>query len=150
MPGSLPETAPARFPGAEAAGIDWRGDAGGHALPLFVKRRSVKPIDFAGLEITDFTAGKEVRSSVAWIDVPSGARHAEAWSRRSDKYYVVVAGVLHFEVEGIEFNATPGDFVLVRQGERFRYRNDRREPATLVLVHTPSFDVASEVIVGDS
>jgi mannose-6-phosphate isomerase-like protein (cupin superfamily) len=113
--------------------------------PLFVKRRSVKPADFGGLSIVDFTAGKQVSSSVALIDVPPGARHAEAFSRRSDKYYVVFAGVLHFEVEGVEFNASPGDFVLVRQGERFRYRNDRLDPASVVLVHTPSFDLAEEV-----
>jgi mannose-6-phosphate isomerase-like protein (cupin superfamily) len=118
--------------------------------PLFVKRRSVKPKDFEGLQIVDFTDGRETSSSVALIDVPPGARHAEAFSRRSDKYYVVASGVLHFEVEGIEFNATAGDFVLVRQGERFRYRNDRREAATLVLVHTPSFDLAAEVFVKES
>lgn len=114
-------------------------------MPLFVKRRSQKPIEFGDLSITDFTGGREVSSSVALIDVPPGARHAEAWSRRSDKYYVVVSGVVQFEVEGVELNATAGDFVLVRQGERFRYRNDRREPAQLVLVHTPSFDLAAEV-----
>jgi mannose-6-phosphate isomerase-like protein (cupin superfamily) len=113
--------------------------------PLFVKRRSLKPIDFDGLSIVDYTAGKAASSSVAVIDVPPGARHAEAWSRRSDKYYVVTAGALHFEVEGIEFDATAGDFILVRQGERFRYHNGRREPAALVLVHTPSFELASEV-----
>ena len=37
------------------------------------------------------------------------------------------------------------DFVFVEQGKRFAYRNDSSSPATLVLVHTPSFDLESEV-----
>lgn len=41
-----------------------------------------------------------------------------------------------------------GDFCLVKRGRRFSYSNESSEVATLVLVHTPSFDLREEVFVG--
>ena len=103
---------------------------------MLVRRESVGAIEFDGLKIFDYTAGREASSSLAVIEVPAGARHAESWSRRSDKYYLVTAGAIEFELEGEEISLGAGDFCLVEQGRRFRYRNDSGEPATLVLVHT--------------
>jgi mannose-6-phosphate isomerase-like protein (cupin superfamily) len=116
---------------------------------MIVRRRTLQPIDFGGLQILDYTADLKRGSSLAVIDVPPGATHAEAWSRRSDKYYLVVAGQLDFSLEGRPFELGAGDFCLVAQGERFSYANRGASPAQLVLVHTPSFDLESEVFVAE-
>jgi hypothetical protein len=47
-----------------------------------IERDSLKPIDFEGLEIRDYTAGTDVSSSVAETTVPAGVGHRLAWSKR--------------------------------------------------------------------
>ena len=115
---------------------------------MLLTRTAMSPIDFRGLRIFDYTAGQSLGSSVAMIEVAPRARHAEAWSRRSDKYYLVTGGELRFVLEGEPHTMKAGDFCFVRQGRRFSYSNDGPEPATVVLVHTPSFDLEQEVFVG--
>ncbi|MBN1579533.1 MAG: cupin domain-containing protein [Anaerolineae bacterium] len=114
---------------------------------MIVKRETLAAIDFNGLTIYDYTAGKETSSSFATILVPPGVRHAEAWSKRSDKYYYVISGQVAFALDGAEVNLCAGDFCLVRRGQRFWYENQAEETAILILVHTPNFDLASEVFV---
>jgi mannose-6-phosphate isomerase-like protein (cupin superfamily) len=114
---------------------------------MIVRRHTLQPIDFGGLQIFDYTADAKRGSSLAVIDVPPGATHAEAWSQRSDKYYLVVAGRIDFTLQGERFELGAGDFCLVQQGARFSYANRSPASAQLVLVHTPSFDLASEVFV---
>ncbi len=112
---------------------------------MFVRQRDLEVIGFEGLEIFDYTAGTSSSSSVALIQVPPGARHPEAWSRRSDKYYLVVRGAVRFSLEGDERVLAQGDFCRVEQGKRFRYENATGAAATLLLVHTPSFELDEEV-----
>ena len=114
---------------------------------MFVSGTSLTPIDFAGLRILDYTAGHDLSASVAVIDVPAGGRHAEAWSKRSDKYYLVIAGAIQFVLDGIERELSTGDFCWVPQGSRFRYSNPGITLAKLVLVHAPNFELAQEVFV---
>jgi mannose-6-phosphate isomerase-like protein (cupin superfamily) len=114
---------------------------------MLVRNDSLEPIEFDGLRIFDYTAGTECSSSLALIHVPPGAAHKEARSRRSDKYYLVVEGEIRFTLQDEETVLRPRDFCLVEQGKRFAYRNDGTAPATLVLVHTPPFDLASEVFI---
>ncbi len=116
---------------------------------MFIRRENAESIDFEGLRIYDYTAGLETRSSVALVVVPPGVRHREAWSRRSDKHYIVTAGRVRFGVDGDESELAAGDFCLVRRGQRFWYENAAEESATLVLVHTPPFDLDAEVFVED-
>jgi mannose-6-phosphate isomerase-like protein (cupin superfamily) len=113
-----------------------------------VSRSTMAPLDFEGLKIFDYTAGETLGSSVAAIEVAPGVRHAEAWSRRSDKYYLVTSGEIDFVLDGEPYPLRAGDFCFVRRGRRFSYANSSRELATLVLVHTPSFDLREEVFVG--
>lgn len=113
-----------------------------------VSRSTMAPLDFEGLKIFDYTAGRSLGSSVAAIEVAPGARHAEAWSRRSDKYYLVSSGEIEFVLDGEPHTLGAGDFLFVRQGRRFSYVNETSKVATLVLVHTPSFDLREEVFVG--
>jgi len=114
---------------------------------VIVRRSSVEPISFHGLRIRDYTAGLGTPSSLASIEVPPGVAHPEAYSLRSDKYYYVAAGKLTFMVDGEEQDLKPGDFCFIPRGRHFRYENRTARPATLVLVHTPSFDIDSEVLV---
>lgn len=111
---------------------------------MIVRRESVAPIDFGGLRIFDYTAGHALSSSLAVIEVPPGAHHAEAWSERSDKYYLVIDGALRFVLERDEADLAAGDFCLVRRGQRFSYSNAGSTTVRLLLAHTPSFDLRSE------
>jgi len=114
-----------------------------------IERDSLRPFDFEGLEIRDYTAGADVSSSVAEITVRAGARHRLAWSRKSDKYYYLLEGSLSFTVGVKTLDLTVGDCCIVRKGERFSYRNPTGERAKVLLVHTPSFDLAEEVFEDD-
>jgi mannose-6-phosphate isomerase-like protein (cupin superfamily) len=116
---------------------------------MIIKRSSIEPISFDGLRIYDYTAGNDTSSSLAVIQVLPGVRHAEAWSKRSDKYYYVVAGRIRFVLKGAEYDLAAGDFCLVRQGERFWYENQTEGLTTLLLVHTPNFELESEVFIGE-
>lgn len=114
---------------------------------MVIKRTSMAPLAFDGLRIFDYTAGQSFGASVALIEVAPGARHKEAWSRRSDKYYLVASGEIRFVLNGVEHVLFAGDFCFVKQGRRFSYSNQSSELAKLVLVHTPSFDLAEEVFI---
>src|SRR5512139_2384099 len=111
-----------------------------------IQRDSLRPIDFEGLEIRDYTAGAEVSSSVAEITVPPGARHRLSWSKRSDKYYYMLEGRLSFTLGAATLDLAVGDCCIVRKGVRFSYTNSAGETARVLLVHTPSFDLSEEVL----
>ena len=109
-----------------------------------LRGESVSPIDFDGLQILDYTAGLDSSSSLAHIRVPPGARHALSWSTRSDKYYYVLSGPIHFSVEGEETVLGQGDVCIVAQGQRFTYENRSDAPVEMILFHTPSFKLEAE------
>ncbi|HEY4645305.1 MAG TPA: cupin domain-containing protein [Steroidobacteraceae bacterium] len=115
---------------------------------MIVRREALRPIDFGGLRIVDYTAERDLGSSLAVIEVPPAARHAEAWSKRSDKYYLVTQGEVRFVLDGRVHDLGEGDFCCVRCGQHFSYSNERSRMATLMLVHTPSFRLDQEVFVG--
>lgn len=114
---------------------------------MLVRRNSLEPINFDGLSIFDYTANMELGSSLASIAVPPGGRHPRAWSRRSDKYYFVTEGRVQFTVDYKTEELAEGDFCFVRQGLVFSYENVTNRPASLILVHTPMFDLSAEVFV---
>jgi mannose-6-phosphate isomerase-like protein (cupin superfamily) len=115
---------------------------------MIIRADALAKIVYEGLAITDYTGGAGLRSSVAIIEVPSGTCHPRAWSRRSDKFYLVLDGHIRFTLGEADHDLGPRDFCFVRQGERFAYENQAPFPATLVLVHTPSFELDAEVIEG--
>ena len=112
---------------------------------MIVRRSALSAFDFEGLSIHDYTAGAETSASLATIEVTPGTRHRTAWSRRSDKYYYVLAGEIHFALDGNEHDLVVGDVVLVPQGQRFWYENRTGQATTLILMHVPSFDLTCEV-----
>lgn len=112
---------------------------------MIVKADSVDPIDFGGLRILDYTSKLDNSSSFAVITVPPGAGHPEAWSERSDKYYYVAGGSVDFTLSGKPHMLSAGDFCIIPQGQRFSYQNTGTKEVQLYLIHTPSFDLDSEV-----
>ena len=75
----------------------------------------------------------------------SGQGHPEAHSKRSNKYYYVMAGQVRFGLNGVRFDLVPGDVCIVQRGQRFWYEWDAEESTRLLLVHSPSFDSRYEV-----
>ena len=112
---------------------------------MIIRKESVKSLEFNGLKILDYTADLDGSSSFAIITVPPESRHGLSWSKRSDKYYYVVQGSIAFMLENDSFSLSEGDFCLVKKGENFDYRNETQTDVKLILFHTPSFDLSSEV-----
>ena len=109
-----------------------------------IERESLNPIEFDGLEIRDYTVEVDESSSIAEITVPAGARHKQAWSKRSDKYYYVIDGTISFIVNDQVVELSTGDVCIIRRGERFSYENTTGVIAKLLLVHTPNFNLNEE------
>ncbi len=114
---------------------------------MIVRQAEIIPFDFYGLEIRDYTARFEGSSSVAEIVVPGGASHPEAWSKRSDKYYYLISGNISFQIDGDPIILNAGDLCVIKRGQHFSYSNNSPKPVKMILVHTPSFNLESEVIV---
>ena len=112
---------------------------------MIIRRDSVGAFDFGGLSVRDYTAGLDRSSSFAVIDVPPATSHARSWSKRSDKYYYVISGAIEFMDASGAHGLTAGDVCFVPQGEWFAYRNCSGVPSVILLFHTPSFDLDSEV-----
>jgi mannose-6-phosphate isomerase-like protein (cupin superfamily) len=111
-----------------------------------IAKDSVVPFDFEGLQIADYTSEINGSSSLAEITVPPGGSHPRAYSKRSDKYYYVVSGYVEFAVKDKVSELITGDVCVIPKGQWFSYQNSSKETAKLVLVHTPSFDLESEVL----
>ncbi|MBN1782561.1 cupin domain-containing protein [bacterium] len=112
---------------------------------MYIPQKDIKPLEFDGLTIFDYTAGRESGSSIAEITVPAGVRHKISWSMRSDKYYYVIQGTVDFMIGGEERRLAAGDVCIVPQGIRFNYVNHGPGVAKLILVHTPDFRLECEV-----
>jgi mannose-6-phosphate isomerase-like protein (cupin superfamily) len=110
-----------------------------------IERESLNPIEFGGLEIRDYTVALDESSSIAEIIVPAAARHEQAWSKRSDKYYYVIDGSISFIVDDQVVELSTGDVCIIRRGERFSYENTTGVTAKVLLVHTPNFNLSEEV-----
>ena len=113
-----------------------------------ISKKSLTPIDFEGLKIFDYTAEKEISSSLAEIIVPPRGKHRKAFSKKSDKYYYIVSGHIQFTVDNEIYDLSTGDVCIIAKGQRFCYVNNNNEEAKLILVHTPSFDIEAEVFEG--
>ncbi len=111
---------------------------------MIVKKDSLKPINFSGLKIYDFTEGLELSSSFAVIQMPPNSQHLESWSTRSDKYYYIINGEIQFILEEKEFKLSKGDFCIVEKGQCFSYKNVKKIFASLILIHTPNFNINHE------
>jgi mannose-6-phosphate isomerase-like protein (cupin superfamily) len=112
---------------------------------MVIRKNDVCPINFNGLNISDYTANAKLISSFAIIDVPPEFSHQLSWSKRSEKYYYIISGKIEFVVDNKPFILEKGDLCHIKQGEKFMYKNTFFENAVMVLVHTPNFDLNEEV-----
>lgn len=115
---------------------------------MLIKSANSLPFDWQGLTIQDLTASLPTRTSLARIRVVPGAAHPMAWSRRAEKFYLLLAGQLHFYCTDTVHLLEAGDLFVVPRGERFAYANRTNRPVELVLAHTPRYDPRDEVIEG--
>lgn len=112
---------------------------------MIIRHGNTKPLEFDGLAIVDYTAGRNTSSSFAEITVPAGVSHKLSFSKRSDKYYYIVTGRVLFTVEDETQELSTGDVCIVPKGIIFKYSNTGSEEAKLILVHTPDFRLECEV-----
>jgi mannose-6-phosphate isomerase-like protein (cupin superfamily) len=115
---------------------------------MIIKENEVEQFDFDGLAIADYTAKLDENSSFAIISVLPKISHKLSWSKRSDKYYYVIAGEISFTLNDREYALSSGDLCIVKKGEKFRYKNNSREIVKMILVHTPNFKLDQEVFEG--
>jgi mannose-6-phosphate isomerase-like protein (cupin superfamily) len=112
---------------------------------MIIRHGNTKPLEFDGLAIVDYTAGRSTSSSFAEITVPAGVSHKLSFSKRSDKYYYVVTGSILFTVGNETEELSIGDVCIVPKGVTFKYSNTGSDEAKLILVHTPGFRLEYEV-----
>ncbi len=111
---------------------------------ICVRRSDVEPLAFGELQIWAYDTGSELGSSLALVQAKPGAAHGRARSTRSEKHYCVLSGLVEFTVGEIEYWLAQGDLLVIPKGEWFDYRNGGNETATLLLVHTPPFQMDAE------
>ena len=112
---------------------------------MIVRKTEITPFDFSGLEIFDYTAKSNEKSSFAIVKAKPDVKHQLSWSKRSDKYYYVINGTIEFLINDEKIALHEGDFCIIKKGDKFQYWNRRNETVTMALVHTPDFKLEEEV-----
>jgi len=112
---------------------------------MIIRENEVEQFDFDGLKIADYTANLDENSSFATISVLPQISHKLSWSKRSDKYYYIIAGEIIFFVNDKEYALSKGDLCVIKKGEKFKYKNSSAEIVKMVLVHTPNFQLDQEI-----
>ena len=114
---------------------------------MIIRSESISPFNFSRLEIRYYTATTSADISFAIVTVPPEAKHKKCYSNRSEKYYYVIEGEIIFEIEGKAQSLIKGDFCIISMGKTFAYRNITTLSAVMALVHSPSFDLTSEIFL---
>jgi len=112
---------------------------------MVVRKTEITPFDFSGLEILDYTAKGNEKSSFAIVKVKPDVKHQLSWSKRSDKYYYVINGTIEFLINDEKSALHEGDFCSIKKGDKFQYWNGSNETVMMALVHTPDFKFEEEV-----
>lgn len=112
---------------------------------MIIKKEEVNTINFNDLRILDYTAKCNERSSFAIIKVPPNIGHQLSWSKRSDKFFYIVEGKIDFFINNNNYTLDKGDFCIIKKGDKFKYKNNTNKVVSLVLIHTPNFDLNEEV-----
>ncbi len=77
---------------------------------MIIRKTELTSFDFSGLEIFDYTAKGNEKSSFAIIKVKPDVKHQLSWSKRSDKYYYVINGNIEFSINDENITLHEGDF----------------------------------------
>jgi mannose-6-phosphate isomerase-like protein (cupin superfamily) len=83
---------------------------------MIIKESEVEQFDFDGLKIADYTDKLDTNSSFAVITVLPQTSHKLSWSKRSDKYYYIIAGQIDFTVNGKGYILSTGDLCVIKKG----------------------------------
>ena len=112
--------------------------------PYLARASEQTQFEFFGLRITDYTAERDLASSLAIIDVPIGARHPSAHSERCEKAYFGLSGRVRFTLGAGEMEIGRGDLLVIPVGACFSYEgiNDAR----IALFQPPPYDSSAEVL----
>ncbi len=116
---------------------------------LCIRRSAAQPRAFGDLQIFDYLPGQDRTASVALIQVKAGAVHGRSRSTRSDRYCYVLNGLVEFDVDRITYWLAQGDLLVIPRGEWYNYRNAGSDPATLLVFHTPPFELDAEEFAGE-
>lgn len=103
------------------------------------------PFVWKGLNIRDVTSNVNSLSSFAHIEISPFSTHLLSYSKKSEKYYYVLSGQLHFYLEGSEFVLSKNEFCIVPPQSKFSYANRSNETVQILLMHTPKFNMDNEV-----
>jgi uncharacterized protein (DUF952 family)/mannose-6-phosphate isomerase-like protein (cupin superfamily) len=103
------------------------------------------PFVFNGLNIRDITSNVNSLSSFAHIEISPFSTHRLSYSKKSEKYYYVLSGQLHFYLDGSEFVLSKNEFCIVPPQSKFSYANRSNETVEILLIHTPKFNIENEV-----
>jgi uncharacterized protein (DUF952 family)/mannose-6-phosphate isomerase-like protein (cupin superfamily) len=107
------------------------------------------PFCWNGLTIRDITPNVSSLPSFAHIEINPLSSHVITCSKKSEKYYYVLSGQLHFYLNGADFVLSKDEFCIVPSLSKFAYANRSNVTAEILLIHTPKFDIEQEVFEGD-
>jgi mannose-6-phosphate isomerase-like protein (cupin superfamily) len=112
---------------------------------MIIRKEEINAINFNGLRIFDYTSKCNEKSSFAIINVPPNTNHQLSWSKKSDKFYYIINGKIDFTINNDNYILNNGDFCIIKKGNKFKYKNNYNETVSLILVHTPAFELNEEV-----
>lgn len=114
------------------------------AKPIHIRRLDLDPTLFGDIQILDYKTQPETEASLALVQIKPGTCCPRTRSTRSDKHYYVLNGLVEFQIRETSYWLIQGDLLVIPKGEWFEYTNSGAEAATLILVHTPPFDLQAE------
>jgi mannose-6-phosphate isomerase-like protein (cupin superfamily) len=100
--------------------------------------------EWRGITIRELTPpGNDIPGSLVEVDVPADITHPVARSTRCATFYYCARGELDFSADGRQIHITPGDLVMVEQGEWYSYCNDSGQPVRLLSINVPAYDASA-------
>ena len=78
-----------------------------------LRKRDAESSEFEGLRTRDYTSSVDGCASLAVVSVPSDGGHPPAWSERSDKYTLVVAGAVSFTIGSMMLIDSPDPYLRI-------------------------------------
>ncbi len=114
---------------------------------MLIKASAPTPFDFLGLVISDYGPLANDAASLTIVEVPAYGRHPYSYSSASEKIYFVLEGTLRMNVDGVAYEPTAGDVIVVPKAKVFNYFDYRGAASRLLLMHIPPFDAKAEFLL---
>ncbi len=89
---------------------------------------------------------KEQFSAGSALYIELEKEHGMVKSMISDRYYLILEGIVEFDIAGITQTASRLDTIVIPKNTPYNYRNlGGPKAAKLYLVHSPAFDADKEI-----